>query len=139
MTHTAYITRIEQFSAAHRLYNHALSEQQNRDLYGKCAWENGHGHNYKVEVRVKGAVDPVSGMVINIADLKQSMAEVNEKLDHKFIDKDVPWFQDRVSTVENLCIFYWEQMAGRLPEGVTLNKVKIHETDKNVGCYKGGK
>lgn len=53
----------------------------------------------QVEVRVKGAVDPVSGMVINIADLKQSMAEVNEKLDHKFIDKDVPWFQDRVSTV----------------------------------------
>jgi len=139
MSKIAYITRVEQFSAAHRLYTKALSEGDNKEMYGKCSWVHGHGHNYKVEVRVKGTVDPVSGMVMNIAQLKQSMQDVNEMLDHKFIDKDVPWFQDRVSTVENLCIFYWEQMEGTLPEGVSLNKVKIHETEQNVGCYKGGK
>ena len=86
---------------------------------------------------MKGKVDELTGMVMDIGILKREIQSVIEQVDHKFLDKDVPFFADKPSTVENLCIYFWEQMESKLPSGVRMNKVKVHETDKNVAAYKG--
>ena len=91
----------------------------------------------QVEVRVKGVVNETTGMVMDLADLKLEIQFLLEQVDHKCLDKDVPYFVERPSTVENICIFFWEALVGRLPEGVKLNKIKVHETDKNYASYKG--
>ncbi|GAB6032459.1 hypothetical protein CHUAL_011096 [Chamberlinius hualienensis] len=91
-----YITRIESFSASHRLHSTQLSDDENAKLFGKCNNPNGHGHNYSVYVTVKGQADPVTGMVMNITDLKQSIFKVIDDLDHKNLDKDVPYFKNVV-------------------------------------------
>ena len=91
--HVAYLTRREIFSACHRLHSNHLSDSENRKIYGKCNSKNGHGHNYIVEVTMKGRIDPQTGMVINISDLKEIMNEaIMVPLDHKNIDLDVPYF-----------------------------------------------
>ncbi|XP_077994915.1 6-pyruvoyl tetrahydrobiopterin synthase-like [Glandiceps talaboti] len=132
-----YVSRSETFSAAHRLHSPELSDAENKELYGPCNNLNGHGHNYKVEVIVKGKVDPVTGMVINLRDLKKHMKVlIMDTLDHKHIDKDVPYFETVVSTVENIAVYIWDQMKTVLPEGL-LYEVKVHETDKNVAYYRG--
>ncbi|XP_061174521.1 6-pyruvoyl tetrahydrobiopterin synthase-like [Saccostrea echinata] len=132
-----YITRIETFSACHRLHSLELGEEENKTTYGKCNNPNGHGHNYKVEVTVKGPVDPVTGMVMNIVDLKKFMQDaIMDTLDHKNIDKDVPYFKDKVSTTENLAVFIWSEIQKKTPKDL-LYEVKIHETDKNVIVYRG--
>ncbi|XP_014666319.1 PREDICTED: 6-pyruvoyl tetrahydrobiopterin synthase-like isoform X1 [Priapulus caudatus] len=137
ITPVLYVTRIESFSACHRLNSSQLGEKDNQDIFGKCNNPNGHGHNYKVEVTVKGKVDPVTGMVMNIVDLKIYIQEaVMATLDHKNIDKDVPYFKDIVSTTENVAVYIWKGLEKLLPPN-TLYKIKIHETDKNVVCYKG--
>lgn len=132
-----YISRSETFSACHRLHSTLLSDDENKQVFGKCNNPNGHGHNYKVEVIVRGTVDPVTGMVINLTDLKQYIDEaIMSVLDHKNIDKDVPYFKDVVSTTENLAVFIWDNMVHKLPSGL-LNEIKVHETDKNVIFYRG--
>ncbi|XP_043912226.1 6-pyruvoyl tetrahydrobiopterin synthase isoform X1 [Protopterus annectens] len=133
----AYITRIETFSACHRLHSKTLSEEENKKIFGKCNNPNGHGHNYKVEVTVYGEIHPVTGMVINITDLKAYMQQtIMETLDHKNLDKDVPYFADVVSTTENVAVYIWDSLQEFLPPGV-LYEVKIHETDNNVVVYRG--
>jgi len=135
--HIVYLSRTETFSASHRLHAPDLSGEENRKLFGKCNHENGHGHNYRVEVTIRGPVDPRTGMVINIADLKVHMqAAIMDPLDHKNIDKDVSYFHNRVSTAENIAIFIWERMCERLPAGL-MYEVRLHETDKNVAVYRG--
>ncbi|KAH0623344.1 hypothetical protein JD844_031566 [Phrynosoma platyrhinos] len=114
-----------------------LSDEENQKLFGKCNNPNGHGHNYKVEVTVRGEIDPATGMVINLTDLKDYMEEaIMEPLDHKNLDKDVPYFADIVSTTENVAVFIWENLQKRCPKGM-LYKVKVYETDKNIVVYKG--
>ncbi|XP_071034767.1 6-pyruvoyl tetrahydrobiopterin synthase isoform X2 [Parasteatoda tepidariorum] len=133
---TFEILAIENFFH-HSLNNKDLSSEGNKSLFGKCNNPNGHGHNYKVEVTVKGKVDKVTGMVINIEDLKNIMKMyVIEPLDHKNLDLDVPYFENVVSTTENLCVFIWKQLSKHLPPGM-LHCVKIHETDKNVVKFYG--
>ncbi|KAM4646211.1 6-pyruvoyl tetrahydrobiopterin synthase isoform 3-T3 [Amazona ochrocephala] len=136
----ARVSRAVTFSACHRLHSKSLSNEENRKLFGKCNNPNGHGHNYKVIVTVRGEVsviDPVSGMVINLTDLKEYMQEaIMEPLDHKNLDKDVPYFAEVVSTTENLAVFIWENLKKLLPVG-TLYKVKVYETDQNTVVYKG--
>ncbi|XP_061448468.1 6-pyruvoyl tetrahydrobiopterin synthase-like [Rhineura floridana] len=125
------------FSASHLLHSNLLSDEENLKLLGKCNNPNGHGHNYKVAVTVRGEIDPVTGMVINLTDLKGYMEEaIMEPLDHKNLDKDVPYFANVVSTTENVAVFIWENLQKCLPKG-TLYKVKVYETDKNVVVYKG--
>ncbi|XP_064474572.1 6-pyruvoyl tetrahydrobiopterin synthase-like isoform X3 [Ornithodoros turicata] len=129
------VTRIETFSACHRLHSPFLSDEENRELYGKCNNPNGHGHNYKLEVTLRGEVDPTTGMVINITDVKQLIKDaIMDVLDHKNIDEDVPYFKDKVSTTENIAIFVWHQLREVVPPRLQLF-VKIHETDKNVVTY----
>ncbi|KAK7116069.1 6-pyruvoyl tetrahydrobiopterin synthase-like [Littorina saxatilis] len=132
-----YISRSDCFSACHRLHSPLLSDEDNKLTYGKCNNPNGHGHNYKVEVIVRGPVDPVTGMVINLTDLKLYINEaIMSLLDHKNIDKDVSYFKDVVSTTENVAVFIWDNMVKRLPPGL-LHEIKVHETDKNVIFYRG--
>ncbi|XP_030361206.1 6-pyruvoyl tetrahydrobiopterin synthase isoform X2 [Strigops habroptila] len=99
----ARVSRAVTFSACHRLHSKSLSNEENLKLFGKCNNPNGHGHNYKVIVTVRGEIDPVSGMVINLTDLKEYMQEaIMEPLDHKNLDKDVPYFAEVVR--EPCCI-----------------------------------
>jgi len=133
-----YLTRRETFSACHRLHSKALSDEANLEVFGKCNNPNGHGHNYSVEVTVKGQTNPHTGMVINITDLKKLIeSEVMQNLDHKNIDLDVPWFANRVSTAENIAVFIWQRLASGLPNSARLHQVKLWETEKNIVVYKG--
>ncbi|NXS37675.1 PTPS synthase, partial [Pomatostomus ruficeps] len=133
----ARLSRSVTFSASHRLHSKALSEEENLKLFGKCNNPNGHGHNYKVIVTVRGEIDPVSGMVMNLTDLKEFMQKaIMEPLDHKNLDKDVPYFAEVVSTTENVAVFIWDSLQRLLPRGI-LYKVEVHETEQNVVVYKG--
>ena len=132
------LTRIEKFSACHRLHSKVLTDEENKNIYGPCNNPNGHGHNYTVEVTVKGPVDESTGMVMNLTDLKQAINQaVMKPLDHKNIDKDVEYFKDRTSTVENIIIFIWDNMQSQLHDSSLLYRIKLYETDKNVAEYYG--
>eukprot|EP00741_Cyanophora_paradoxa_P001246 tig00000473_g1203.t1 len=133
------IVRREQFSACHRLHNPKLSDEENREIYGKCNNPNGHGHNYVMEVTLRGPVDPVTGMVMNLVDVKRAIHKaVFEQMDHKNLDKDVPAFRDTglVSTTENLAVVVFNQLRDLLPAGI-LHQVKIWETENNIAIYRG--
>ncbi|XP_031168121.1 6-pyruvoyl tetrahydrobiopterin synthase [Sander lucioperca] len=132
-----YITRAQSFSACHRLHSIHLSDEENKRVYGKCNNPNGHGHNYKVEVTVRGKIDSLTGMVMNLTDLKRCIEEVIMiPLDHKNLDEDVPYFASVVSTTENVAVYIWDNMVKVLPSNL-LYEIKIHETDKNVVIYRG--
>ncbi|XP_046888291.1 6-pyruvoyl tetrahydrobiopterin synthase [Hypomesus transpacificus] len=132
-----YITRVQSFSACHRLHSKCLSDEDNKRVFGKCNNPNGHGHNYKVEVTVRGKIDRHTGMVMNLTDLKKYIEEVIMiPLDHKNLDRDVPYFSDVVSTTENVAVFIWDSLCTVIPDGL-LYEVKIHETDKNIVVYRG--
>lgn len=131
-----YITRKETFSASHRLHSPKLSDEENRLIFSKCNNKNGHGHNYTVKVTVCGPVDPFTGMVMNLTDLKKHISSVLDHLDHKNLDVDVPYFTDICSTAENIAVYIWNSLSKLLPQG-TLYEVKINETDKNSARYRG--
>ncbi|XKL65422.1 hypothetical protein PGB90_008842 [Kerria lacca] len=133
-----YITRIEKFSACHRLHSPFLSNEENVIVYGKCNNENGHGHNYTVEVTLRGPVEEDTGMVENITELKRAMQiAIMDVLDHKNLDKDVPYFKNVVSTTENVSVFIWNNLTLHLEKPSLLYEVKVHETDKNIIAYRG--
>lgn len=133
----AYLTRVQSFSASHCLHSLDLSDEENKRVFGKCNNPNGHGHNYRAEVTVRGKIDGASGMVINLTDLKQCIEEViMVPLDHKNLDKDVPYFANVVSTTENLAVYIWDNLVKILPVG-ELYEIKIFETDKNIVVYRG--
>uniref|UniRef100_A0A8B9JMG7 6-pyruvoyl tetrahydrobiopterin synthase n=1 Tax=Astyanax mexicanus TaxID=7994 RepID=A0A8B9JMG7_ASTMX len=92
-----FITRVQSFSACHRLHSKSLTDEENKRIFGKCNNPNGHGHNYKVEVTVRGKIDRNTGMVMNLTDLKQYIEEaIMKPLDHKNLDLDVPYFANVV-------------------------------------------
>ncbi|TEA34646.1 hypothetical protein DBR06_SOUSAS39110014 [Sousa chinensis] len=137
----ARVSRLVSFSATHRLHSKSLSNEENLKLFGKCNNPNGHGHNYKGERKTGEilalSIDPVTGMVMNLTDLKEYMEEaIMKPLDHKNLDLDVPYFADVVSTTENVAVYIWENLQKFLPIGV-LYKVKVYETDNNIVVYKG--
>ncbi|KAJ3607435.1 hypothetical protein NHX12_024486 [Muraenolepis orangiensis] len=133
----AYLTRVQSFSASHRLHSVELSDEENKSVFGKCNNPNGHGHNYRAEVTVRGKINRATGMVINLTDLKSCIEEViMGPLDHKNLDQDVPYFANVVSTTENLAVYIWDNLAKVLPVG-ELYEVKIYETDKNMVVYRG--
>jgi len=135
-----YVTRIETFSSAHRLHCKEMSDKDNASVYGPCNNANGHGHNYRLEVTVKGPIDPVNGMIMNVTDLKKIIHDhVFDVMDHKNLDLDVAVFRDTgmVSTTENLVVVVWKLIVDKLPAGVKLYRIKIHETPKNVAEYYG--
>jgi 6-pyruvoyltetrahydropterin/6-carboxytetrahydropterin synthase len=123
------ISRREGFNSAHQLRDDALSEDENRRLYGKCV--NVHGHNYVLEVVVSGAIDPSTGYVMDLKRLSDLMnAEIIGHVDHRNLNTDVPWLQGRIPTAENLALAFWARLRPQLPEG-SLQRVRVYETDKN--------
>ncbi|KAH7705162.1 6-pyruvoyl tetrahydropterin synthase [Aphelenchoides avenae] len=130
--------RSESFCAAHRLHNHKLTAEENAAIYGKCNNPNGHGHNYIVKVVLEGPIDDTAGMVYNLSDLKRHMQEVLDMVDHKHLDLDVDYFKKGVvSTTENVCIFFYEELKQRLPDHKMLKQVTVRETSKNSFTYCG--
>lgn len=129
----AYLTVSAHFSAAHRLALNHLSYEENCEIYGKCARPNGHGHNYQVEVTVKGEVDARTGMIVDLVALQSAIAHhVIEPFDHTFLNKDVPYFAQVVPTAENIVIRICNLLRQPVRElGATLYKVKISESPNN--------
>lgn len=132
-----YVTRRLHFSAAHRLHADLLTDDENRRVYGLCNNPLGHGHNYEVEVTVCGEPDPVTGMVIDLKDLKEVMErEVIDKLDHKHLNFDVEFMRGIVPTAENIAVAIWRQVVDKLPSG-RLYEIRLYETPRNVAIYRG--
>jgi len=124
------------FAASHRLHTAKLSEEENCRVFGKCNSPYGHGHNYTVEVRFSGAVDPATGMIANLADLNAFVNErVIEPFDHKSLQDDVPAFRDAVPTTENLCIEIFQRLKS-FPIA-KLESVRVEETSNNSFEYAG--
>ena len=141
MAPTVYLTRRETLSACHRLHSRHLSADDNVKIFGKCNHVHGHGHNYTVEVTVTGEVDPITGMVMNLTDLKKVIhVAIMDPLDHKNIDLDVEEFTDgeKVSTTENLAVYMWKRVENELKgQRTNLYEIKVWETDKNIVVYRG--
>ena len=129
-------TRGYHFSASHRLDCEALSPQENRKVYGKCNNPHGHGHNYQLEVSVRGPVDRETGMVMNMADLDALVGEsVVERFHLANLNLD-PLFEQAVPTTENLCRAIYRLLASGLPDG-KLDRIRIEETGNNFFEYAG--
>jgi 6-pyruvoyltetrahydropterin/6-carboxytetrahydropterin synthase len=132
-----YLTRRASFSASHRLWSKQLTEAENYAVYEKCANPNGHGHNYVLEVTVRGTPDPQTGMVLNLTQLKDAMHEqVVDWVDHKHLNYDVPWLEGSIPTTEVLVVKFWDRLAEMLPRGL-LYEVKLYETENNIASYRG--
>ncbi|KAJ1666802.1 hypothetical protein IW140_002543 [Coemansia sp. RSA 1813] len=137
MPHIVHLSLNEHFSAAHRLNNSHLSAEENVKFYGKCNHHNGHGHNYDLVVTVSGPIDSKTGMVINAQMLKDWVnTRVLDILDHRNIDKDVAYFNDRPSTCENLAVFIWIRLSQVMPAGL-LHKIDLWETSKISVSFAG--
>ena len=124
------------FAASHRLHSVKLSEEENCRIYGKCNNPYGHGHNYTVEVRFSGEVDPATGMIANLADLDAFVNErVIEPFDHRSLQDEVAAFREIVPTTENLC----SEIFGRLKSfpAAKLEAVRVEETSNNSFEYEG--
>jgi len=132
----AYLSRRYVLSASHRLYSEAYSEAQNRTVYGKCANPHGHGHNYVVEVTVGGQVDPITGMVCDLAALDRCVqGKIITRFDHTNLNLD-ELFTSQVPTTENLCIAIHDLLAGHFPHA-DLERVRVEETQNNFFEYSG--
>ena len=133
-----YLSRRESFCASHRLWEPALSREENERLYGPCARENGHGHNYVVQVTIRGGVDPQTGMVINLTELKEFMRrEIVARCDHYHLNHDVDMFRGINPTSENVALVFWKVLHARF--GEQLDEVRVEETPDNVVRYRGEK
>lgn len=133
-----YITRIEHFNAAHKLFNPAWSREKNEEVFGKCANENWHGHNFELFVTLKGEPDPDTGFVYDVKKLSIIVKEhVIDKLDHKNLNVDVPFMKDKLCSIENLVIAIWNELTPHLPAGVQLHCLKLSETPRIFVEYYG--
>lgn len=123
------ITRKAEFSASHVCRIDSLSDAENNELFGEEAHPNGHGHNYILEVSVEGKVDPVTGMVMNLKELKDILEEeIVEPMDHRFLNREVPPFDKVVPTTANLAKEIWRRLEHRFTGGTALVRVRVHET-----------
>ena len=122
-----YLTRKAEFSAAHFYYVNEWSEEENQRVFGKCANRNGHGHNYTLEVTVKGEPDPMTGFVVDLKRLKQIMEqEVLSVYDHRHLNLEIPDFATTIPTTENIAIAIWRRLDGKIPNS-RLHRVRVYE------------
>ena len=134
-----YVTRVEHFNAAHKLINPAWDGDRNREVFGKCANENWHGHNYELHVTVKGEPSPDTGFVFNAKTLSDLIEQViTEPVDHKNLNIDVPWMQGKFTTAENFAIGIWNELKPHVEKaGAQLHCVKLYETPRIYVEYFG--
>jgi 6-pyruvoyltetrahydropterin/6-carboxytetrahydropterin synthase len=130
------LTKAFSFSAAHRLHSQFLSEDENRAVFGKCNNPHGHGHNYELEVTVKGTIDPQTGMLMDLGTLMQIVQEeIINRFDHKHLNKDTVEFRTLNPTGENIAKVIWDLLRPRL--GNQLTRIGLWETPKNLFEYYG--
>lgn len=135
MTLKTAIIRKEHFNSAHRLNNPNWSEEMNKQVFGKCNNPNFHGHNYDLEVKVIGEVDPETGYVMDVKILKDLIkTNVLDKYDHKNLNLDVDDFKNVNPTAENIARVVYENILEHLPEGLELT-IRIYETERNFAEY----
>lgn len=133
-----YLTRLEHFNAAHKLYNPNWSREQNEEVFGACANENWHGHNYNLYVTVKGEPHPETGFVYDVKKLSIIINEhVIKQLDHRNLNLDVPFLEGKLCSTENLAIAIWDQLNPHIPTGVQLHSIKLYETPRIYVEYFG--
>ncbi len=134
-----YLTRKIEFSASHYYHNPALSPEENRRLFGKLNDPRGHGHNYVLEVTVAGEPDPVTGMVLDLTELKETLRrQVMDVFDHKFINEQVPALNGRIPTTENLAHTIWALLEVKITRG-QLHHIRLYETPDLFVDYYGGR
>jgi 6-pyruvoyltetrahydropterin/6-carboxytetrahydropterin synthase len=122
-----YLTRKCEFSASHYYHNPAFTPEENLRVFGKCANLNGHGHNYTLEITVKGNVDSRTGFVVDLKQLKDVLNdEVVEAMDHRHLNKEVPEFATQIPTTENLAIAIWNRLTSKL-KVAKLHRVRVYE------------
>ncbi len=129
----AYLTISTHFSAAHRLARPDLSYEKNCEIYGKCARPNGHGHNYHLEVTIKGEIDPRTGMIADLVAFQKAVDDyVVEPFDHTFLNKDIPYFAEVVPTAENIAVHIRDLLQAPMQAiGAQLHKIKLIESPNN--------
>jgi 6-pyruvoyltetrahydropterin/6-carboxytetrahydropterin synthase len=126
-----YLTRLEHFNAAHKLYNSSWSRDKNEEVFGKCANENWHGHNYELYVTVKGSPDPNTGFLFDAKQLSNIIKErITHKLDHKNLNMDVDFMLGKMCSTENLTIAIWDQLQPHIPAPIELHCIKLYETPR---------
>ena len=138
-----YVSRKEHFNAAHKLYNPTWSLERNKEVFGPCANENWHGHNFDLYVTVKGWPDPETGFVVDLKKLSTLIrTEVIDKLDHKNLNVDVDFMQGKMASCENLVIEIWEILEKRIASisvAASLHSIRLYETPRNFVEYFGDK
>jgi 6-pyruvoyltetrahydropterin/6-carboxytetrahydropterin synthase len=123
-----YLTRRAEFSASHYYHNPEFTPEENRRIFGKCNNPHGHGHNYTLEVTVKGEVDGRSGFVVDLKQLKEVMnREVLDAFDHRHLNEEVAEFKKQIPTSENLAISIWKRLEPKL-KVAKLHRVRLYET-----------
>jgi 6-pyruvoyltetrahydropterin/6-carboxytetrahydropterin synthase len=135
-----YLSRLEHFNAAHKLYNPKWSEEKNKAVFGPCSNENWHGHNYELIVTVKGKPDPETGFVIDLKKLSILIREnIIDQVDHKNLNLDVPFMQDQLASTENLIMAFWKILEPLIPNisSARLHSLKLYETPRNFVEYFG--
>lgn len=131
-----YITKRLSFSAAHRLYDPKLSDEENIEIFGKCSYKGGHGHNYDIEVTVTGEINKNTGMILDIKRLKCLIEkEVINKLDHKNLNTDVDFLKNSIPSIENMVTGIWEILNTKI-KGAKLYEIKLFETKDNFVTYR---
>lgn len=132
------ICRKSHFNAAHKLYNPIWSKEKNLDVFGRCSYENYHGHNYELIVKFEGEIDQDTGMVMDLSDLKKIIVrEVEDVLDHKNLNLDIDYFKDKIPSTENLAVFIWNKLNDSIEIEGKLSIV-LYETPRNFVEYSGG-
>lgn len=125
-----------EFAASHKLWNHNWSQEKNFEVYGKCANPNGHGHNYTVEITLRGEPDQETGMMINFRDVKNVLQkEIYDRVDHKNLNMDVPELHNVNPTAENLSVVFWKLLNPHFQGNARLAEVTVKEKDHNIITY----
>jgi 6-pyruvoyltetrahydropterin/6-carboxytetrahydropterin synthase len=131
------LTRKIEFSASHRYDNPALSPEENRRVFGKCNNPHGHGHNYTLEVTVAGEPNPVTGMVLDLKELKDLLdREIMQRMDHRNLNAEVPELAGKIPTCENIALVIWNLLERKIPSG-RLHRVRLYESaDLFADCFR---
>jgi len=135
-----YVSRLEHFNAAHKLFNPNWSMAKNKEIFGPCANTNWHGHNYELIVTVKGQPDPDTGFVIDLKKLSNLIREhIIDKVDHKNLNMDVSFMENKLASTENLVVEFWNILQPRIAaiSSAQLHSLKLYETPRNYVEYFG--
>ena len=131
------VSRKAHFNAAHRLHNKNWTDEKNEKIFGKCNYQNYHGHNYELIVSVTGEINPETGYVIDMGELKKIIKnEIEERLDHKNLNLDVPHFSNTIPSAENICIYIYDILRDNINSQFKLS-VRLYETPRNFVEYSG--